>query len=153
MNPIRLYRSICLTSTLLLLAFTSQPRAGEPTVNPTGTWELRIGNATNQSPSILALKLEGGKLTGTLSRHASSKLELLPLEATQLKGNEIAFAVHVYAMVYENNVLQPTDTNKVTLSRYQGWITGDTIKGKVEKKSWLEENIRKLDWEAKRVQK
>lgn len=101
----------------------------------------------------MALKLEGGKLTGTLSRHASSKLELLPLEATQLKGNEIAFAVHVYAMVYENNVLQPTDTNKVTLSRYQGWISGDTIKGKVEKKSWLEENIRTLDWEAKRVQK
>jgi hypothetical protein len=153
MKLLKLYRSMGLTSTLLLLAFTSQVRAGEATVNPTGTWELRTGNATNQGPALLALKLEGGTLTGTLSRHAGSKIELLPLEDARLKGSEIAFDVHVYAMVYENNVLQPTDTNKVTHSMYRGQISGDSIKGKVEKKSWLEENSRTLDWEAKRVKK
>lgn len=153
MNRTRLYRSICLTSTLLLLTSTSQMQAEEPTINPTGTWELRTGKATNQSPSLLTLKFAGGKLTGTLSRHAGAKIEQLPLEDADIKGSEIAFAVHVYALVYENNVLQPTDTNKVTYSLYQGQISGDSIKGKVEKKSWLEENSRTLAWEAKRVKK
>jgi hypothetical protein len=48
-------------------------------------------------------------------------------------------------------VLQQTDTNKVTHSKFQGQIRGDTIKGTVEKKSWSEGNSRTLDWEAKRV--
>lgn len=49
------------------------------------------------------------------------------------------------------DVLQQTDTNKVTHSKFQGQINGDTMKGKVEKKSWSEENSRTLDREAKRV--
>ena len=146
-------RSICLTSALLFLAFTCHTRAEVPTVNPTGTWELRTLNASNQPPSLLKLKLEGGRLTGTLSRNAGSKLEQLPLEDAQLKGSEISFAVHVYALQYEHNVLQPTDTNKVTQSMFHGRLSEDTIKGQVEKKSWREEGNRTLDWEAKRIKK
>jgi hypothetical protein len=142
--------SICLTSALLFLVVTGCKESG---VNPTGTWELTTLNASNQPPSLLQLKLEGGKLTGTLSRNAGSKIELLPLEDAQLKGSEISFAVHVYALVYEKNVLQPTDTNKVTHSMFQGQINGDTITGKVERKSWLEGASRTVDWEAKRVNK
>ena len=137
-----------------LLAVTGLTLSAEDTaVNPTGTWELKTLNASNQPPSFLKLRLEGGKLTGTLSRNAGAKVEQLPLEDAQLKGSEISFAVHVYALHYENNVLQPTDTNKVTHSMYQGQISGDTIKGKVEKKSWREETSRTVDWEAKRVKK
>jgi len=136
----------------LFLAITCQIR-GQSTVNPTGTWELKTPNATNASPSLLKLKLEGGKLTGTLSRNAGAKIEQLPLENAQLKGNAISFTVHVFALHYENNVLQPVDTNKVTHSIFQGQISGDTIKGKVEKKSWRDEASRVLNWEAKRVKK
>jgi hypothetical protein len=50
-------------------------------------------------------------------------------------------------------VLQPTDTNKVTRSTFQGRIGGDTIKGKVEKTSWAYDTNRTFDWEAKRVKK
>ena len=49
-----------------------------------------------------------------------------------------------------NNVLQPTDTNKWSHSKYQGTISGDTIKGKIERQSYLGNN-HTLDWEAKRV--
>lgn len=119
------------------LVLTGLPlNAGEPTVNPTGTWELKTPSPKSQpaTPQILKLKLEDGKLTGTLSRNAGSKVEQLPLEDAKLEGAQISFAIHVYALSYENNVLQPTDTNKVTQSKYQGQIGGDSIKGKVEKK-------------------
>jgi hypothetical protein len=36
------------------------------------------------------MTLEGGKLTGTLSRNAGSKVEPLPLEEGEVKGSEIS---------------------------------------------------------------
>jgi hypothetical protein len=143
---------------LLALALTGLTvRAGaqdkQPAVNPTGTWESKMLTATGQAPSsqTLKLKLEGGKLTGTLSRQAGGKLEQLPLEDAKLKGSDISFATHNFAVSYLNNVLQPTDTNKWSHSEYRGKISGDIIKGKIERKSWNTETSRTLDWEAKRV--
>jgi len=135
------------------LTFRAGAQDKEPAVNPTGTWKSTILSATGQAASsqTLKLKLEGSKLTGTLSRQAGSKVEQLPLEDTKLKGNDISFATHNYAVSYVNNVLQPTDTNKWSHSKYQGTIRGDTIKGKTERTSWNTENSRTLDWEAKRL--
>ena len=147
-------RILCATTAALALVFLSAcSQNKEPAVNPTGAWELKAFAAGNQAvtPQTLTLKLEGGKLTGTLSRQAGAKIEQVPFDDAQLKGSEISFSLHVYALHYENNVLQPTDTNMVTYSTYQGQISGDTMKGKVEKKSWQEENSRTLDWEATRV--
>jgi hypothetical protein len=152
----KLHQILPSTTALLALVLTGSTLCAgaqdkKPAVNPTGTWEFKTLNAKGQPPQILKLTLTGGKLTGTLSRNAGSKVEQLPLEDAKLKGSEISFATHVYALVYENNVLQPTDTNKVTHSKFQGQISGDTIQGKVEKKSWREEESRTLDWQAKRV--
>ena len=147
----KLPRGICLAGAILALAATSQTRAGDPAVNPTGTWELKTLNASNQPPAILKLKLANGAVTGTLSRNAGAKIEQLPLEDTRLQGSELAFTVHVYTLHYEHNVLQPTDTNQVTVATYHGLITGDTIQGQVEKKSWREGASRTLAWEARRV--
>jgi hypothetical protein len=147
-------RILCSSAAALALVFLSAcSQKKEPAVNPTGTWDLKTLSAGSQAvtPQTLSLKLEGGKLTGTLSRQAGAKLEQVPFDDAQLKGSEISFSLHVYALHYENNVLQPTDTNMVTYSTYQGQISGDTMKGKVEKKSWHEENSRTLDWEATRV--
>jgi hypothetical protein len=138
-------------ATILLAVSNLACKGKAAAVNPAGTWEVGTSNVTNRPPSLLILKMEGDKLSGTLSRNAGTKVEQLPLEDAQLKGGEIAFAVHVYALVYEHNVLQPTDTNKVTLSKYQGQISGDAIKGTVEKKSWMEDSSRTNDWEATRV--
>jgi hypothetical protein len=135
------------------LAFRSGAQDKEAAVNPTGTWKSTTLSATGQAASsqTLKLKLEGGKLAGTLSRQAGSKVGQLPLEDAKLNGSDISFATHNYAVSYVNNVLQPTDTNKWSHSKYQGTISGDTIKGKIERKSWNMENSRTLDWEAKRV--
>lgn len=146
------------TLALLALALTGLTfRAGaqdkEPAVNPTGTWKSITLGATGQvaASQTLKLKVEGGKLAGTLSRQAGSKVEQLPLQDAKLNGSDISFATHNYAVSYENNVLQPTDTNKWSHSKYQGTISGDTIKGKIERNSWNAENSRTLDWEARRV--
>jgi len=142
------------TTPLLALALLGLTlRAGaentELGVNPTGTWKLVTGtNAT--SPQTLKLRLEGDTLTGTLSRQAGYKVEQLPLEGGKLNGSEITFRTHSYAVSYINNVPQPTDTNKVTISKFQGTISGDTIKGKVERDSYLGHQ-HTLDFEAKRV--
>jgi hypothetical protein len=135
------------------LSFRTGAQDKEPAVNPTGTWKSTIFSATGQpaSSQTLKIKLEGGKLTGTLSRQAGSKVEQLPLEDAKLKGSDISFATLNYAVSYVNNVLQPTDTNKWSHSKYQGTISGDTIKGKIERKSWNTENSRTLDWEGRRV--
>jgi hypothetical protein len=135
------------------LTFRADAQGKEAAVNPSGTWKLTTLSAAGQAGSsqTLKLKLEGGKLTGTLSRQAGSKVEQLPLEDAKFKGSDISFATHNYAVSYVDNVLQPTDTNKWSHSKYQGMISGDTIKGKIERKSWNTENSRNLDWEAKRV--
>jgi hypothetical protein len=146
------------TLALLTVAFTGATlRAGAqdqaPAVNPTGTWASRsfTSGSPPVGPQTLKLKWENGKLTGTLSRNAGNKVEQLPLEDGSLKGNEISFATHLYTLHYENNVLQPTDTNKVTHLKFHGVLSGDTIKGKIEKKSWLVQTNRTQEWEAKRV--
>jgi hypothetical protein len=133
----------------LILALNGLVRAQNAKSDPTGTWQMTEGtNSTNKR--TLKLKLEGGQLTGTLSRQAGYKVEQLPLEDAKLNGSDLSFATRNYAVSYVNNVLQPTDTNKWSHSTYQGTISGDTIKGKIERQSYLG-NSHTLDWEAKRV--
>ena len=133
----------------LILALSGLVRAQSAKSDPTGTWQTTEGtNSINKR--ILKLKLEGGQLTGTLSRQAGSKVEQLPLQDAKLNGTDISFATHNYAVSYVDNVLQPTDTNKWSHSKYQGTISGDTIKGKIERQSYLGNN-HTLGWEAKRV--
>ena len=144
---------VLLALALTGLAFRSGAQDKKAAVNPTGTWKSITLGATGQvaSSQTLKLKVEGGKLTGTLSRQAGSKVEQLPLQDATLNGSNISFATHNYAVSYVDNVLQPTDTNKWSHSKYQGTISGDTIKGKIERNSWNAENSRTLDWEARRV--
>jgi hypothetical protein len=126
--------------------------AAEPNVNPTGTWILTMSSTNTQARptgQTLKLKLQGEHVTGTLSRNAGGKVEELTLEKGKLNGSDISFSTHHFALVYDHNVLQPTDTNKVTHSVFKGQLSGDTIKGKVEREYMG--NRRTMDWEAKRV--
>ena len=88
---IKLPQSLCVKTALLILAATSQTfGAGEPAVNPTGTWELTISTSTTQTRlagQTLKLKLDGENLTGTLSRNAGGKIEQLAIEKGKLNGN------------------------------------------------------------------
>jgi hypothetical protein len=156
-TPMIIQSGICAPALALTLAVTGLAlRVGaadeKPANNPSGTWKVMFPNQTN-APT-LKLKLQGDKLTGTMSRQAGYKIEELALENGKLKGDEISFATRHFATVYVKNVLQPTDTNQVTLSTYRGKISGDAIKGKVERDTrGTFANVRTLDWEAKRLTK
>ena len=153
----KLIPRICVAAFALTLATTGVAlRVGAAddklAVNPTGTWKVTFPNQTN-GPT-LKLKLQGDKLTGTMSRQAGGKIEQLTLEDGKLNGDDISFLPRHFATVYIKNVLQPTDTNQVTLSSYRGKISGDIIKGKVEKDTrGTFANVRTQDWEAKRLTK
>lgn len=116
-------------------------------VDPTGTWKLATINAETKAKSperTLKLKLEGGKLTGTIDGRSSinGKVKLFewPIKDTKLQGNDIAFTV-THAPVAGNG---PDST-----TTYEGRITGDAMKGTAETE-WSG-NTFKRDFEARRI--
>jgi hypothetical protein len=132
-----------------LLAVTSLTvSAGEPDANPTGTWKVTQVPKSTYEPT-LKLKLEGDKLSGTITRNTGTKIEELTIEDGKLNGSEVTFATHFFSQVYKGGVLQPADTNFMSHWNFQGTISGDSIKGKVVKESFA--GSRTQDWEARRI--
>ncbi len=119
---------VSLFLTLGLLA-----RAEDKKVDPSGTWKWSFTGQNGQTrETTLKLKLEGEKLTGTVSGRGADTA----IESAKLNGDEISF-----------QVTREFNGNKFT-SKYTGKISGDTIKGKME----FERNgqAQSRDWEAKR---
>jgi len=148
----RLQRSLCLTTALLALAVVGPTlRAGEPTSNPTGTWKVTITHdgKTDAYQPTLKLKSADDKLTGTLTRNTGTRIETLPITDGKLTGNELSFNMHFFSQVYQDGVLQPANTNRMSHWKFQGTMTGDSLKGTLEKVSSA--GTRMQNWEAKRV--
>ena len=144
---------ICLTTLALAGAVAGwTPNAGgadeAPAINPTGAWKVTF-TPKSKSPfePVLKLKLEGEKLTGTLSELERGKTNEVAVEDAKLTGAQVSFTTH--QAFYVNGVAQTSDQNLVTESKFQGTISDDTIKGKVERH--FIGNVRLLEWEAKRV--
>jgi|SRR5208282_3326984 len=142
--------SICLTTALLILAITGPTvRAGEPAVNPTGTWKVTVVTTNTQArpaAQTLKLKLDGGTLTGTFSYNSSptvngkARVSELPITEAKLQGDEISF----------NFSHPPAAGNGPNANySYQGKISGDTIKGTFTTE-WTGQT-RTRGWEAERV--
>ena len=120
--------SICVIFALGLLA-----RAEDKKVDPTGTWKWSITTPNGQTrESTLKLKLDGEKLTGTISGRGAETA----IAEAKLKGEEISF-----------EITREFNGNKVT-TKYNGKISGDSIKGKMEFERDGQPQSR--DWEAKR---
>ena len=144
--------SVTAALTIAVAGWTFSLGAGDApsVVNPTGTWKVTF---TPKSPSAfeptLKLKREGDKLAGTLSQIERGQTNEVKLEDAKLKGAQVSFATHQATHFHQNAVAQPADKSPVVASRFQGRISGDTIKGKVEKD--FMGNVRSLEWEAKRM--
>jgi hypothetical protein len=118
----------CLT---LTLGFTAS--AEDKKIDVTGTWKSSFTNQTGQvRESTFKLKVEGDKLTGTVSGRNNDTA----IEEGKVKGEEISF-----------QVTREINGNKVTM-KYTGKVSGDTIKGKAE--SERDGQPQKRDWVAKR---
>jgi hypothetical protein len=104
--------------------------------DPNGTWKWTVTRGDQEFELSLELKLEGEKLTGTLSLPNGFSLDIS--EGT-FKDGEVAFQT-----VFER------DGNSFT-TKYKGKVEGDTIKGKSERER--DGQVMSRDWEAKREKK
>jgi hypothetical protein len=133
---------------MLLMAAVCPIQAGEPAVNPAGTWKVTVITTNPQArpaAQTLKLKLDGGTLAGSLTYNSSpmvngkALVSVLPITEAKLQGDEISF----------NFTHPPAAGNgpNATYS-YQGKISGDTIKGKYVME-WMGQSLTK-EWEAER---
>ena len=125
--------------TCAILALGAVVQAQDKKADPTGawTWTTPGRNGGPDRKSTLKLKVEGDKLTGTLSAPGrGGQSNDSAIADGKLKGDEISFTV-----------VREFGGNKIT-AKYNGKISGDSIKGKIETERNGQTNSR--DWEAKR---
>jgi hypothetical protein len=115
----------------LLLGVTALAEDKPADVN--GTWKSSFTNQNSQvRETTFKLKAEGDKLTGTVSGRNNDTA----IEDGKIKGDEISF-----------KVTREINGNKVVI-KYNGKVSGDTIKGKSE--SQRDGQPQSRDWVAKK---
>lgn len=115
--------TLCLAAGLLIAATAS---AQEKKVDPTGKWTWTTeGRQGGMRTNSITLKLEGDKLTGTITGMrrggggaGGGAPEETPIEEAKIKGDEISF-----------QVTREWNGNKM-VSKYTAKLAGDTLKGK-----------------------
>jgi hypothetical protein len=102
-------------------------------VNGTWTWTTPGRNGGPERKSILKLKTEGDKLTGTIN----GRQEDIKITDGKVTGDEVSFKVS-----------RAGQNGNTFTQKYTGKVSGESIKGKVTFDRNGEEQTR--DWEAKR---
>lgn len=101
--------------------------------NPTGAWKWSVTFNDQTREMTLKLKLDGDKLTGAMVREGQET----PIQHAKYSDGDVSFIV-----VRERN------GQKMTF-KYNGKLSGDTIRGKVEFER--DGQAQSRDWEAKRA--
>jgi hypothetical protein len=131
------------TCATLALGVVAQVKAADaPKADPTGTWTWSTPGRGGGDPTVstLKLKLEGDKVTGTLSapgRGGGAATESA-IANGKLAGDQVTFL-----LIRDRN-------GTMTTNKYEGKLTGDTIKGTSERPARAGGDPTKTDWEAKR---
>src|SRR3954466_5136035 len=126
---------------LLTIAFTCFLGQAIAADKPDGTWTWSVPGRNGGDPrtSTLKLKSDGDKLAGKISPpgRQGGKARETDIEDGKIKGDEVSF-----------KVVREFNGNKFT-SKYNGKVSGDSIKGKVEIDRG-QGDPQTRDWEAKR---
>ena len=124
--------------TLLLAGITVQAQDKKPDVAGTWTWSQQGRNGGPGRTNTLVLKVEGDKITGTLTspgRRGGAANEL-KIEDPKLEGDQLSFKI---TRQFGGNEM---------VQKYSAKVEGDTLKGKIEFDRNGETQSR--DFEAKR---
>lgn len=126
---------------VLALGATAQVQAADKKADAAGTWTWstpgRNGGADRKS--TLKLKVDGDKVTGTISAPGrGGQAADTDIGDGKIKGEEVSFTV-----------TREFNGNKV-VTKYNGKLSGDSIKGKVERPGRNGGDPTSTDWEAKR---
>ncbi len=129
----RILASLIQITACLLLAAAINTNAQDKKADPSGTWKWsQTGQNGQARESTLKLKLDGDKLTGSMSGRGGDTA----IEDGKIKGDEVTFSI-----------TREFNGNKIT-AKYSGKLSGDSIKGKIETER--DGQSRSRDWEAKR---
>lgn len=101
--------------------------------DPTGTWKFKAKFGKTEVDQTLKLENKDGKLTGSLS---GGKGKDITIEDGKFKDGEVSFTV------------TREFKDQKFVSKYNGKVSGDTIKGKIKSERGGKEV--ETDWEAKR---
>ena len=125
-------KQLAVAAVLVVFAAFAGTALADDKPNPTGTWKWSVERNGQTFDLTLKLKLDDGKLTGTLARGDQET----KIEDGKFKDGEVSFTVTTEG-----------DGQKFT-RKYSGKVSGDTLKGKSE----FERNGETMsrDWEAKR---
>jgi hypothetical protein len=106
--------------------------ADEKKADPNGKWKWSVTTKDGQTrETTLSLKLEGEKLTGTITGRNNQETAI---EEGAYKDGELSF-----------QVTRERNGEKFT-TKYKGKVSGDTITGTVERREG-----QSRDWKAERV--
>jgi hypothetical protein len=119
---------------IVLVAGSPAPAGDKGELTGTWKWTTEFGGQTRQN--TLKLKLDGSNLTGAYIGRDDKET---PIEDAKFKDGEVSF-----------KVTRERQGQKFT-TKYQGKLSGDTIKGSAE--SDFGGEVRKREWEAKRAAK
>lgn len=131
----RILNSLLQMTACVLFALTLSAQAADKKADPTGTWTWSVpGRNGGEAREVkLKLKMEGDKLTGSVSGQQGDTA----IDDAKLTGDDISF-----------KVTRERNGTKFT-AKYSGKLSGDSIKGKMETER--DGNTNSRDWEAKRA--
>ncbi len=137
-NPLTILLQL-VTLAAIALGAGVKIQAADKKADPTGTWTWTTPgrNGGPDRKSTLTLKTEGEKLTGKITAPGrGGQTADTEIEDGKIKGEDVSFTA-----------TREFNGNKFT-QKYNGKLSGDTIKGKIEFERNGEPQSR--DWEAKR---
>jgi hypothetical protein len=127
-------KRIAIATALVVFAGIAGSARAEDKANPTGTWKWTVMGPNGQNRDVtLKLKLDGDKLTGAMVGRNNQDT---PIEDASFKDGTVAFKV-----TRERN-------GQKSVTKYEGKLSGDTIKGKASFER--DGQTMSRDWDAKR---
>jgi hypothetical protein len=133
--------SLLTVVTCAVIALTAVVQAQAQDSKAAGTWTWSQAGRNGGAPRVTTLKLQvnGDKLTGKITTPGRQGAEPVTVDIAdgKIKGDDVSFTV-----------TREFNNNKMTM-KYNGKVSGDAIKGKVESERNGEPQTR--DWEAKRA--
>jgi hypothetical protein len=120
----------------LILGLAGLTAAQDKKSDPTGTWKWETERNGQKRETVLKLKLDGDKLTGTITAGRKDQASDVKIEDGKFKDGEVTFTV----------TREFNDQKRVT--KYAAKVDGDTMKGTAT--SERDGKEQKREFEAKR---
>ena len=128
-------RALTIAALVFGVAGLTGPAAGQDRKgDPTGTWKWTTERGGQKRETVLKLKVEGTKLTGTITARKDMEVKI---EDGKFEGGEVTFTV-----------TREFKDQKFT-TKYKAKVEGDTLKGTAT--SERDGKEQKREFEAKRV--